>query len=211
MSMLENPPWKRGETFFGIGGTADSTSGASLEGKEFWMDDEDLSLSTSGSNGVTVLRTNHKVKVKVVRNNGAAALLPKRVVVYETTAGKASIGQVDGYTTTTAARGAGVVDEWLPSAGAAVNDLFYIVIEGPTRVLTPLSNMGSDVAVGDQLVAITGATSGATTSGRVTVQDLTGATALLADQVRHALGRAMSSALTNSTNNDLLFYFKTIF
>lgn len=206
MGFHENPPWKRGDTFFGIGGTADSASGSQYEGREYWMDDEDMSASTSGSAGIKSLRTNHKVRVKVVRNTDTSNMLPKRLVTFEATAGADGIQQVNGYSRLTAQRIAGVVDEWLPAVGVAPNDLFYIVIEGPTRCLMPLSNLGADVAVGDQLVSITAAASTSTTAGRLGQQDLTGATALLADQIRHAVGRAMSTALTNSTNSDLLVH-----
>ena len=59
----------------------------------------------------------------------------------------------------------GVVDEYLPIAGVAVNDVFWVVVSGPTEVVAALS--GTAVAVGDRLAAITAATSGATTAGRV--------------------------------------------
>ena len=60
----------------------------------------------------------------------------------------------------------GVVDEHLPSGGVAVNDVFWLTVKGPTEVSVALS--GTDVVVGDRLVAIVAATSGATTAGRVT-------------------------------------------
>jgi hypothetical protein len=202
---LENPPFQRGETFYqgATVPTPDASDMASqLEGTEWEFPDLDYSVA-----GPTKPRRSPAmVRCRVVRNLNAAALLPKRLVSFQGTAGAAAFGRVDGYTTTTAALAAGVLDEYLPSAGVPANDLCYAVVKGPALCLTPLSNQSADVAVNGVLVAITGATSGSTTSGRVANQDLTGATALLANQVQSAVGRAMSSKLTNDTNNSILVY-----
>lgn len=195
MARDENPPFGRGETFYN-GETIDSNNlgGQNLEGMEWVF--EDIHPET----GVT--RTGRSVRCRVVRNVAAAALLPKRLARFKLTAGVYS-HRVDGYSTTTAAEGY-PIDEYLPAAGVPVNDLFWLVIEGPAVVLTSLSDLSADVVAGDWLVAITGATSGATTSGRVALQVLTGATAALALQVQNRVGRALSAATTQNTNSDLL-------
>lgn len=57
---------------------------------------------------------------------------------------------------------------------------------------------------GTVLVALTAATSGATTAGRVAPQDLTGATAALGLQVQNRLGYALSARTTAQTNTTIL-------
>lgn len=197
MSRDENPPFSRGETYYN-GGTIDTADlgGLNLEGKEWVFEDAD------GNTGVS--RSSRSVKCRVVRNTAAIALLPKRVARFELGANEYG-SRVDGYATATAAEGF-PIDEYLGAAGVPVNDLCYIVVEGPAVVLSGLTDFGAVVAPGDWLVAITGATSGATTSGRVALQVLTGATAALADQVQNRIGRALSAATTANTNTDLLIH-----
>lgn len=199
MARKENPPFPRGQTFYN-GGTIDSNNlgGANLEGTVWEFEDIDYSTAPFKQ------RSGRLVKCMIVRNVAAAALLPKRLVSFKQSAGSPFVGQVDGYTTTTAAEGY-PVDEFLPAAGVPVNDLFYIVIDGPAKVLTDLAGGANNVVnVAGAVVALTAATSGATTAGRVAPQDLTGATALLANQVQNRVGRAMSAVTTSNTNNDLL-------
>lgn len=197
MARNENPPFPRGGTFYD-GGTIDASDlgGTNLEGKEWVFEDVHP--------GTGVARSSRPVRCRVVRNTAAIALLPKRIARFELGANEYG-SRIDGYATTTAAEGV-PIDEYLPSAGVPINDLCYVVIEGPAVVLSGLSDFAADVAVGDWLVAITGATSGATTSGRVALQVLTGATAALANQVQNRIGRALSAATTQNTNTDVLLH-----
>lgn len=201
MAIGESPPFARGETYFN-GGTADSTSGANYEGSivEF----ADLDYSANSAVGAKPSRSNRVVRCMVVRNVAAAALLPKRLVTLKKT-GLLFCGQVDGYADVTAEDRAFPVDEFLPTTGVPVNDLFYVVIEGPAMCMTDLAGAGNNlIAVGDKLVALTAASSGATTSGRVKPQDLTGATAVLGVEVANYVGRALSAKTTAQTNGDVL-------
>lgn len=196
MARNENPPFERGETFYN-GATIDSSDlgGVNLEGKEWIFEDK---------NPVTgVARTGNYVRCRVVRNTNAAALLPKRIVSFE--ADGAEYGcRVDGYATTTAAEGY-PLDEYLPTAGLPANDLGYIVVDGPATVLTDIAAAaGNVVSAGGWVVALTAATSGATTAGRAAAQVLTGATAALAAQVQNRIGRALSAKTTANTNADML-------
>ena len=199
MARNEAPMFPRGSTYYN-GGTIDTNNlgGTQHEGKEYVFED-----NTYG--------TNLYVTVRIVRNVGAAALLPSRLVTFKA----GYYGQrVDGYGTTTAQGVAGVVDEFLPSAGVPVNDLFYIVTAGPTKVLTDLAGAGNNViAQGDTLCALTAATSGATTAGRG-YAPLTGATAATtspANVLQNFFGRAMSAATTANTNTGLLVFVNNTF
>lgn len=207
MAVRENPPFGRGETYYN-GGTIDSADlkGQEIEGQEFWFPDIDYNASGVGAKPK---RSERMVKVRAVRNTAAIALLPKRLVRFEAD-GLEYGARVNGYTAVDAERGY-PVDEFLPAAGVAVNDVFYIVVEGPAMVLTSLSGAGfnGDIAVGANIVALTAATSGATTAGRVAVQNITGSTqaadyTFLVDQIQNRLGRALSARTTGNTNADLL-------
>lgn len=151
-------------------------------------------------------RTHHTVTCRLVRNTSGIALLPKRLVKYKAGTNRT---EVDGYVTTTANDGdtCAVVDEWLPSAGVPNNEYFWVVVCGPTLVLTSLAgdaeNVISETGV---LVGLTAATSQATTAGRVIAQDLTGATDVLGNQLNGGFARALSAKTTDNTNNDLLVY-----
>ena len=71
-------------------------------------------------------------------------------------------------------------------------------------ILTSVADMSADVAAGGWVVALTAATSGATTAGRVAPQVLTGATAALAAMVQNRIGRALTAKTTANTNADML-------
>lgn len=155
MSLYVDPPFSLGQTL-GVSSTDD--------GKQ-WVGVVKVFPDVNPTTGV--LRSGRLKKCIAVRNSSGAALLPKRVVRFAVgTAGTAVFSAVDGYAAVGNNEFVGVVDEHLPSAGAASNDVLWVTVDGPTEVAAALS--GTAVAVGDRLVAITAATSGATTAGRVT-------------------------------------------
>jgi hypothetical protein len=182
----DNLPFARGATY-GATATTDATH---LEGREF------IHIDRAYGTGLPV-------RVRCCRNNSGAAILPKFAVKFNLTAGK-GFYDCSGRCTVTAER-TGICDEFLPSAGVPDKDLFWVVIEGPTLAKTDLAGADNNVInVGDPLWALTAATTGATTSGRVYTAALTGATAVLAGGVRGVLGHAMSAKTTANTNADVL-------
>lgn len=186
MARDEAPPFARGETFYN-GSVPSSLSDVArnYEGKEYVFED-------------TIYGTGLPVRVRVVRNSAAYNLKPKKLVSFDS----ANFGKcVNAYTKTTAAHGY-PVDELLPAGGVAPNDLFYIVVDGPALVTSPAA--GVAVNVGDAIVAITAATTDAPDAGRVTTQDLTGATAVLGTQIVNKVGRAMSALTSGQTATDFL-------
>ena len=205
MARLENPPMARGQTAYD-GDTIDTGDlrFADLLGKEWVFEDIDPSNPTQR-------RTSRYVRCRLVRNVGAIALLPKRLVRFQTTAGDSYGAEIDGYTTTTGERGY-PLDEWLPAAGLAVNDVSWIVVEGPSIVITALANgEGNNIAVGDPIHALTAATSGATTAGRASMQFILGAATsgntdyiTQFNEFRNYVGRALSARTTNETDLDVL-------
>ena len=199
MARNENPPFDRGSSYYNnfASSTGSTTDGVQLEGKEWMFEDFNPATKT--------LRSNQYVKCRVVRNTSAGVLLPSRLanLAVAPNSNGAFGGQVDGYATTLAQR-AYPIDEFLPAGGVQVNDLFWIVTEGPAMVLTDLAALTGVISIGSKVVAQTAVTSGATTAGRVLLQDLTGATAPLANQAQNYVGHAMTAATTSQTNASIL-------
>lgn len=189
-------PFARGTTYgntYGSATTAGSSDGAHLLGQEWIVEDRDPSDPMKRRSG-------RLVRLRAVRNSFGAAALPKRISVFKTATQNT---EISGYTTTTAAPFAGIVDEFLPAAGAADKEVLYIVTKGPSLILTDIAQT-DDVSIGDRLVSLTAATSQATTAGRLDAQVLTGATAVLAGQILNTIGIAMSAITSANTNSSLL-------
>jgi hypothetical protein len=196
MSYEQSLPFTRGKTFYD-GGTIDSNNlgGIELEGKEYVVPDNSPIDNTS--------RTGRMVRLRVVRNVSGFAIKPKYLVAPDTAAGMYR-SRVKGYAAASAVV-AHPVDEYLPAAGCPNNDLCYVVIHGPALCRTPLAGDATNVfSVGTVVVAGTGSTSGAITSGVIEPQVLTGATATLANQVQNRIGVALTARTTANTATDTL-------
>jgi hypothetical protein len=184
--LYENLPFARGSTF---GATA-TTDAVHLDGKEYIHQDR-------------YYGTGMFVRVRICRNNSGQAILPKTAVKFNLTAGKGRY-DVAGSSTVTA-EPSGIADEFLPTSGVPDKDLFYVVVEGPTIARTSMAGSAENViTVGDKLHALTGATTGATTAGRVYTALFTGATSVLAGQIQNVVGTALSAKTTANTNADVL-------
>lgn len=203
-------PFPIGSTFFSSN-TASATDGTEWEGREFVIEDLDYS-SSSGAQINKVRAYGNQVQyktVRIVRNASGITLLPRRLASFKLSAyGR----QVDGYTTTTAAEGY-PIDEFLPSTGVLSNDLFYITVEGCAEVLTDIAASAANVhtAGSTVLIALTAATSQATTAGRVNVVDVTGNNSTgsaLYNQAVNRIGVALSARTTNNTNTATLMHVK---
>lgn len=143
-----------------------------------------------------------EVICELVRNTSDAVMLPKHLVAYESGyEGR----RVDTYTNATAQRPAGVVDEFWPAGGVPVGELFWLVKKGDTLWKSGhTAAAGNVISAGYRLVAITGNGTTANDAGHFSVEDLTGATALLADQVHNSVAIALSANTTNQTDRDVL-------
>ncbi len=197
----------------------DNLPGTNLVGKKYVVEDRN-------PNDVAGFRTGHSKTVMVCRNVSGGTLYPKHLVIFENN--DPARGRVIGTTSTTSQKYAGVIDEYLGSAGVADNDLFYVTVSGPTLVKGPLagSAYGGDIAIGDNLAALTAATSqltGATTGGRVRKESALSSTTYNAtesafnDQVRVGRGIiALSAQATTgpdaeNTNKDILCFVKDLY
>ena len=79
-----------------------------------------------------VIRDQRDVLMQLVRNGSGGALLPGQIVAYKTLL---SGGTVTNPAAAATARGDGVVDHYLPAAGVADGRCFWMVVDGPTKLL----------------------------------------------------------------------------
>ena len=194
MARQNDLPFDRGTTYFG-GNTPNTTDGANLEGKEYLVEDV-ADANGNGGNG-----TGMYVRLRAVRNNAAFVLTPKRLI--QAVAGRP--GQTNGYAFVNPQQVLGVVDDQYGSNTIPVSDLFWAVVQGPCLVKSPLEgDVTNNIAVDGYLTNTTGATSGATTAGRLAALTIGGATSPLASQILYSWGRAMSAKTTANSNVDVL-------
>ena len=205
-SYVAGDQFDRGKTFY-AGGTIDTNDygGVFLEGQVRIFPNRDPSNKQTRRGGQSVVCV-------CVRNvsTGTFALLPKRLTQWETGYRGLRVNSYAGDSTASADEIAGVVDEFLPTAGVVFGDLFWLVVEGPTLVKTSITANDALTSEGSLLVATSAATSQATTCGRVMPTLLTGATATLAAFIYNRLGRAMSANSSNGTDRDLLVDVKLV-
>jgi hypothetical protein len=189
MSRNDSPLLKRGET-------SSAASFAVKKGMLAEFEDVDYSTSTSG---VNLPLSGHRVTCRLVKNSSGIALLPGRLVRYKD---GTNCGEVDGYpvgprTDSTA----GFVDEYLPSAGVADGSYFWIVVRGPVAALTGLAGDGGNLlAESIWLIALTAATSQATSAGRVTLVSNENSTDLEANEEINIVAFNLSAKTTANTN-----------
>lgn len=192
MSIINELPFPRGSTAFGNINTnvytPTSTDLAQWEGREWIINNDQFP-----NNGLICLRC--------VRNVSGIALQSKRLVTFKTLLWPK---QVDGYARVNPVF-ARPVDDALGSITVPNNDLFYVVMWGACLINTGLAADATNLfSEGDMLVAGTGATSQATTAGRVVAADFTGATSPLAKQIGEVVGRALTARTTSNTATDTL-------
>ncbi len=200
MARNDSPPFGRGEY--------EASSDLSLLcGREYEFEDIDYAQTS----GARKARSGKMVRVRLVKNGSAAAIPPKTLVQFSTAAGADQYNAVASGLASVTNQRAFPADEFLPAAGAPVGAYFWVVVCGPCVCRTPLAgaDFNGDIAVGGVLAALTAATSGATTAGRLANQVVTGSsqatdmsfTILAAENY---VGRALSAATTGQTNADLL-------
>jgi hypothetical protein len=187
---------QRGKTYLtGPNRTADATGTTSkaIEGIVKVFKDLDYGSTYAPTRAP---RSGGECRCILVRNASGIALTPGRVVTWKSTMqGK----QVDGYARLDQADIiAGVVDEWLPAAGVADDDYFWLVVKGPCLVKKALD--GTTVAKDDYVVATTAATSQATTAGRIAALVSTSNQTFAMSQALNRLGVAMSTSATTAAD-----------
>lgn len=205
--IYNEPPFKLGETYKGKDNDSNLVNDELL-GKIYFH-------PVKGSTDASGRQAGYPIKAMIVRNESGGALLGKRVVKFTNTAGYSNLKSIDGYATVLATGRHAFLDPNLPSAGVADDDLCWVILEGPTTVLTPIAgaDFNGAITVGNPLVNSTGTTTGATTSGRISNVTFTAATAGNTSNgydafqcAANILGVALSTRTTSETATDLLVH-----
>lgn len=207
--MLAEPPFDLGETMTGTANSA--LVNEDKLGGVYYFDNKATRKSVARQTGKAL-------GAVLLRNTAGITLLGKRLGQLDRTAGFGMNHNVAGYSTTLSNKGVILIDPYLPAGGVADDDLFWGIFSGPALCLLPLvgSDHTADIAVNDALVASTGTTTGATTSGRVTHVRFVNATAGDTGAAFNAfnmaygiIGRAMSARTSQETTAgaDLLVDF----
>jgi hypothetical protein len=165
-------------------------------------------LSVNSLRGNKSFRTGRDVVAVALRNESGLTLYGKRVARLTRTAGYSLLESVDGYADTLLEKQCVIIDEFLATDGVADDDIFWGIIGGPVIVLTGWAgaDFSGDIAVGGQLVAATGSTTGVSSAGRVsnvTIVGQTGGTEAF-QNAANQIGVALSARTTGETNSDLL-------
>lgn len=174
MSLYVDPPFALGQTL----GVSSAADGGGWVGAVKVFPDVDPKTGK--------IRSNRLKTCIAVRNSSGVALAPKRAVAFAA----GSYSAVSGYTRLTNDAVAGVVDEFLPTAGVAANDVFWVTVAGPTELL-----VSQTVAVGDIVAAATAHTTNSTDSAGTGGYGAT-VSVTVAPQVGR-LGRVVSGTTNN--------------
>ena len=191
----------RGKTYLtGPQRTADSTYTTSVAIEGIKKVFKDLNYGAAGASKAP--RTGGETVMILVRNASGRTLLPKMTVVWKA----GYIGtRVDGFSAVESGVVAGVVDEWLPSAGVANNDLFWLAVKGPHLCLK--ESASSTIAYDNWVAAITAAASTtSTTAGRVRAVAATSESTTTLSHALNRIGRAMSTSNTSGASTDFLVF-----
>ena len=171
-TLTADPGFARGQTL-GVTVTmyeAENGDGSTVVGVRKVFRDEDPKTGA--------LKSNRTVECIAVKNTSGSALLPGAVAKFKDAA---ILSEVDGLATTSTAL-MGIVDEYLPSAGVANNEVFWLVIRGPSTVTKTATSVSAGASYGLSATAGSAAAqstnpllgyaieTSATTSGRILVR-----------------------------------------
>lgn len=132
-----DPPFGRGQT-----AGVDSTQGSSFIGV--------IKAFTDVHPVTGVKQSNREVTCVAVRNTSGSAITPGSVVKLKAAA---VLTEVDGLGDQTSGQLQGVADEYLPAAGVANNDIFWVVVRGPTSVKKTTATATAGSAIGPSTTA----------------------------------------------------------
>lgn len=147
-SLHDDPPWVLGQTL-GVSSLADGKG---------WVGAVKVFTDVNPRTGL--VRSARLKRCIAVRNTSTVAIKGKKLVVFK----NGTISEVDGFYRDTDGVPAGVSDEYLPADGVAVNDVFWVTVDGPTEVSLGVANQAG---LGATIVGLTAAAStDSATAGR---------------------------------------------
>lgn len=199
------PPFELGETFKG---TDDDSNLINPEwlGRIYQLPDQ----VRNGPRAGKTRRTHSTILAMPLRNTSGAALLGKRIGLLEKS-GTSFLSAVNGYAATLNVLGVVGIDEHLPTAGVADDDIFWGILYGPFTVLAPNAGaaFNGDIAAHTPLVAATAAGTTTTLAGRVS--NITAAATQGFSLAVGMVGWALTARTTGNTDSEILIKMNTGF
>ena len=196
MSLFVDPPFALGQTL----GVTNATDG------ENWVGVVKVFPDVNPVTGR--VRSNRVKKCVAVRNSSGVALAAKRGVSFA----PGSVRSVTGYVFEDGRANkavAGVVDEYLPPAGVAANDIFWVTVDGPTELLVNVATEPGQHIIGATINNITAATSSGNTGGYGVTASITDALAAPTGRGVY-YGRAATTAAAPAAQAGVLVHLKEI-
>jgi hypothetical protein len=199
MARDEAPPFELGQTYF-QGNTPDTAVGNQLLGKIWTFEDIDLNASGTGGT-MKPRRTGCYRHMMAVRNTSGGLLVPKRLGLMSVSGSLYEFTQeISGYADTVGQVGY-PIDEFLPAAGVADDDIFWVCVGGPAMVQTDASG-DTNIGIGKYVIP---ATTGYIVEQNLAVSDGQDTTfAALFNQIQGAVGRTILAV--NATHADCFIY-----
>lgn len=189
-------PFDLGSTFAGTRPSSGELINSDLEGQEFNFPISKKIASALGMKGRT---TGRQIRARIMRNTTGAALLGKRLARVAPT----SVANSTKVTAYAGIEGEGYVfpiDPFLPAAGVADDDLFYVILRGPVGLLTPKTIGDIDAAI----VAGDGIMCSADDEGRiVTAADFASISSAFSG-TGHVIGTALGAAADIAVNTEVI-------
>lgn len=179
-------PFDRGDTYFG-GAPTNANDGEHLLGQEYTLMDDQHG-------------TGREVTLRAVRNSSTVTLYGKSLVRLNAL-GTEIIGvETEEYTEARVVP----LDELLPSGGVAANDICFVVVKGPALCQDQIAQASENIISAGSLVratTINAATTAGATGGRVQAVEVTSSVTVAQQEIKAAIGRAISTQGTSGAND----------
>jgi hypothetical protein len=187
-------PFDLGSTFAGTrNGELINTD---LEGQEFNFPISEKIATSLGIKGRT---SGRQIRARIMRNTTGAALLGKRLARVGKTSVSAST-KVTEYAGDEGEKYVFPIDPFLPAAGVADDDLFYVILRGPVGLLTPrtVGDIDSAIVAGDSIMC------SADDEGRIVTAVDFGSISSAFDGTGHVIGTALGAAGATAVNTEVI-------
>lgn len=187
-------PFGLGETFAGTRNS--ELINSDLEGQEFDFPITEKIATALGMRGRT---SGRQIRARIMRNTTGAALLGKRLAQVAATSISNST-KVTDYADTEGQKYVFPVDPFLPSAGVADDDLFYVIIRGPVTLLTPATtgDISSAIDGGDPIMC------SADDNGRIVKAVDFNSISSAYEGTGHVIGTALGTAGSTAVNTEVI-------
>lgn len=195
MGILQvDAPFGLGETFAGTRNS--ELINTDLEGQEFDFPITEKIATALGMRGRT---SGRQIRARIMRNTSGSALIGKRLGKLTPTS-IANSTKITDYADTEGQKYVFPIDPFLPSAGVADDDLFYVILRGPIALLTPAStdDISSAIDGGDAIMC------SADANGRIVKAVDFNSISSAYEGTGHVIGTALGTAGATAVDTEVI-------